>query len=334
MTEHRTRLTASEITALWSSYLNNTMSVCVFKYFLNHVDDTETRSIVEYTLNLSQKNVNKLLNILQKENQTIPVGFTNTDVNLSAPRLYSDAIYLYYIKHMSKVALSTYGVALSTSAHPDVRSFLSEGLISSTELYNRVADILLSKGLFVRTPYISTPHKSDNVRKQSYLGGLLNLHPRPLNVIEITHLKANTESNLLGQFLFTGLSQVASSKKVRQYIMRGKEIAQKHVQVFSSLLTEDNLPAGMEWDMEVTDSTISPFFDKLIMFHSTALIASGVSNYATASAASLRTDIATTYTRLTAEVAQYSLDGVKLMIDNGWLEEPPQNIDRKELAKV
>jgi len=51
-----------------------------------------------------------------------------------------------------------------------------------------------------------------------------------------------------------------------------------------------------------------------------ALVASGISNYATASAASLKMDIATTYTRIPAEIAQYAMDGTKLMIDNGWLE--------------
>jgi spore coat protein CotF len=334
MSEHQTRLTSSEIAALWSAYQSNTMSVCVFKYFLNHVDDAEVRYILEYTLDSSQRNVQKVVDILQKENQNIPVGFTEVDANATAPRLYSDAVYLYYLKQMSKISLSTYGVALPTSAHSDVRNFLSSALSSSTELYNKVADILLSKGLFIRPPYISTAHHNDYVTKQSYMGGILNLNPRPLNVIEITHLKANTETNILGQFLFTGFSQVANSKKVRQYMIRGKNISQKHVQLFTSILVQDNLPAPIEWDMEVTDSTIPPFSDKLMMFFSSALTASGISNYATSSAASLRTDIATTYTRITAEIAQYATDGVKIQIDNGWLEEPPQNIDRKELAKV
>ena len=334
MTEHRTRLTASEITALWGAYQNNTMAVCIFKYFKNHVDDMEVRSIVEYALDLSQENIHQIVDILQKEKQIIPVGFTDADVNVNAPRLYSDTIYLYYLKQMSKVALSTYGVALVTSAHAEVRHFLSKGISTSTELYNKTATILLNKGLFVRTPYISTPHKQDFVTKHSYLGGLLSMNTRPLNVIEITHLKANSESNILGQALLTGFSQVADLKKVRQYMMRGKHIATKHIKLFTSLLMEDDLPAPMEWDLVVTDSTISPFSDKLMMFFSTALIASGLSNYATASAASLRMDIATTYSRIMAEIAQYALDGTKLMIDNSWLEEPPQNIDRARLAKV
>ncbi|MDQ0256436.1 spore coat protein CotF [Evansella vedderi] len=56
------------------------------------------------------------------------MGFTEDDVNTSASRLYSDAFYLYYLKNMSKVGLSVYGVALTTSAHAEVREFLSQAL--------------------------------------------------------------------------------------------------------------------------------------------------------------------------------------------------------------
>jgi hypothetical protein len=119
-------------------------------------------------------------------------------VNLTAPRLYSDAVNLYYLKQMSKIALATYGVGLTASAHSDVRDFLSKALSTSTELYNKTANVLLSKGLFIRAPYVTTPSTNTFVTKQSYLGGLLNLNRRPLNVIEITHLKANLETNVVG----------------------------------------------------------------------------------------------------------------------------------------
>ncbi|MBP1934945.1 DUF3231 family protein [Ammoniphilus resinae] len=158
MTDHSTRLTSSEITALWSAYQNNTMAVCVFEYFENNVEDMEVRSILEYVLEISRKNVQQVIDILQMEKQIIPVGFTNADVNVNAPRLYSDAIYLYYLKQMSKVALATYGVALPTSAHSEVRDFLSKALSTSTELYNKTADILLHKGLFLSDHHTSQHH--------------------------------------------------------------------------------------------------------------------------------------------------------------------------------
>lgn len=332
--EHQARLTSSEVATLWSSYLNNSMSICVLQYLSKDIEDTEIKSVLEYALTLSKTNVQITSEILLKEHHPIPVGFTEDDVNLSASRLYSDAVSLYYVKQMSKIALSVYSVALTNAAHFGVRDFLSQAISSSIDLYNKSADILLSKGLFVRTPYVPTPAGPSFVTEQSYLGGFLNIHRRPLNVIEITHVKANIETNIVGQTILSGFIQVAKSKKVRQYFLRGKEISKKHVELFASILLQDDLPAPMEWDLEVTDSTTAPFSDKLMMYHSTALIASGISNYATASAASLRMDVAAVYVRLMAEIAQYAKDGAVILIDNGWLEEPPQNVDRKALAKV
>ncbi|MCM2534559.1 DUF3231 family protein [Neobacillus pocheonensis] len=331
--EQNVRLTSSEIAVVWSSYLNNSFSICVMQYFLANVNDSEVKLILEFALNIAQKNFNMSKEILKKDNQTIPVGFTNQDVCPDAPRLYSDAFYLYYIKNMSKVGLSVYGVALATSAHSDVRNFLSQAIQTSTELYNKTASVLLSKGLFVRPPYVTTPDSVDFIDKKSYLGGFLNLNKRPLNVIEITHIEANSEANSLGMALLAGFAQVAKSKKVREYCTEGKEIAKKHVQVFTTILTDDDLPSPMPWDLEVSDSTVTPFSDKLIMFHLSLIIASSISNYATAAAASLRTDISSSYVRLTAEIAQFSKSCIDLMIKNEWIEQPPQIPNHKNLAK-
>lgn len=116
-------------------------------------------------------------------------------------------------------------------------------------------------------------------------------------------------------------------------MIRGKELSKKQVQIFSDTLLEHEVSAPMEWDMDVSDSTVPPFSDKLLMFHVGVLGASGLSNLATASAASFRKDIAANYVRLSTEVGEYTLDGAELMIQNGWLESPPQTLDRKHLNK-
>ncbi len=329
------RLTSSEIAVVWSTYQNNSFSICILKYFLANVDDHEIKSVLQFALEVSNDNLEYSKNILNEDNQPLPVGFTDEDVTPNAPRLFSDSFYLYYLKNMSKVGLSVYGVALATSAHSDVRAFLSQAIQTSTDLYNKTAETLLSKGLFVRPPFVTTPDHVEFVDEKSYLGGILNLtnKNRPLNVIEITHIESNVETNSLGKALMTGLAQVAKSKKVRSYCLKGKEIATKHVQVFSTMLTDDDLPSSMPWDLEVSDSTVTPFSDKLIMFHTSLIIASSISNYATASAASLRTDIATSYIRLTTEIAQFAKNGIDIMIKNAWLEQPPQIPDHKGLAK-
>jgi len=40
-------LISSEITGLWNSYMSDTMIVTVLKYFLNNVEDSQTRDILQ-----------------------------------------------------------------------------------------------------------------------------------------------------------------------------------------------------------------------------------------------------------------------------------------------
>ncbi|MDC3417666.1 DUF3231 family protein [Aquibacillus salsiterrae] len=326
----QTRLTSSELSAVWSSYMNNSFSACVMKYFLNNVDDKQTKQVVQLSLDISEQTMSIARKLLETDNQPIPIGFTDDDVTVNAPRLFSDAFYLYYLKNMAKVGLSVYGVALSTAAKDDVRQFLSNAIKESTDLYNETAEVLLEKGLYVRSPYVTTSDHTEFIHDKDYLGSMFNLQHknRPLNVIEITHINANVEANQIGSALLTGFAQVAESEIVKKYCKRGKEIAKKHVKVFAELLTGNDLPAPMPWDIEVTDSEVSPFSDKLMVFHTSLINASSISNYATSSAASLRADVATTYVRLMTEAAVYAKDGFDLMIKKEFLEQPPQSPDR------
>lgn len=75
------------------------------------------------------------------------------------------------------------------------------------------------------------------------------------------------------------------------------------------------------------------FSDKLIMFHVTGMIAAGIGNYGMALAASPRRDIGVKYASLIPEISLYAEDGANIMINEGWMEEPPQNINRDHLAK-
>lgn len=63
------------------------------------------------------------------------------------------------------------------------------------------------------------------------------------------------------------------------------------------------------------------------------LIASGIGQYGVSMAASPRRDLGTHYSRLTTEIAAYAEDGANIVIENGWMEQPPMAADRKELAK-
>lgn len=152
-------LTASEMANLWASYMSDTMSRCVLQYFLANTGDAEIRPVVENALLAANQHIETATTIFIKDKLTIPAGFSDTDVNLNAPRLYSDVFYLDYLKNMGKVGLATYAFAISSSAREDIRSFYEQCSIDATNIFQMAVRVAQSKGVFVRDPAISAPEK-------------------------------------------------------------------------------------------------------------------------------------------------------------------------------
>jgi len=332
-TQHNVPLTSGEIAQLWTTYVNDSMSTCVLRYFINKVEDAEIKPVLEYALSLSRKHMDTIADILAHENYPIPQGFTEADVNQNAPRLYTDVFMLYYVKLFGRLGLVNYGFALHSTARSDVHDFFVECVASGTELSAKADNVLLSKGLYVRPPYIPVPEQVEFVHKQSFLNGFFG-DTRALTALEILHLFANIQTNQLGKAAFLGFSQTAQSKTVRNYILRGIEIAEKHAEVLSACLRTDDLSAPTGFESEVTDSTEAPFSDKLLMYHSSALTQAGQVNYGYALATSMRRDLAAAYSRMMGEIAKYSEDGANIMIDHEWLEKMPGAAERRALIKV
>jgi hypothetical protein len=112
------------------------------------------------------------------------------------------------------------------------------------------------------------------------------------------------------------------------------EIASKAMEVFQSEFSREHLPTPTSWDTEVLDSQEAPFTDKLMMYHAGVATAASLGNYGGAVALSMRRDLVTHYTRLMSEAAQYAEDSAQLMIEQGWMEQPPQADNRTELMRV
>ncbi|WP_040203356.1 DUF3231 family protein [Neobacillus jeddahensis] len=331
--ENRVGLTSAEITALWTSYINDSAISCKLKYFINIEKDEEISALVKQAFDIAQGNLKTITEIFNKEKYPIPYGFNlNKDVDLTAPRLYSDSYILYYLHQAAQIALQGYCFNLSISVRADVYSFFSECISQVTTTFRKITELLLSKGLYIRSPYIPIPEDIDFVKKQSFLKGFFG-EKRPLAGTEITNLFVNYQRNAFGVTTLLGFSQVAQSKEVANFMVRGKDIATKHCQVFDSILKEGDLPVPEKWDTGVTESTAFTFSDKLMMFFTTSLIAISIGFYGASMAMSPRRDLGLHYVRLSAEIANFAADGAKIMIENGWLEQPPMAPDRDELAK-
>jgi hypothetical protein len=328
--EHNAKLVSSEVAALWGAYMQNTMSYIIVQHFSQVNEDPDNTPIIEAALTNCQFVVNEVKQIFEKENHALPIGFTQEDVDLKAGRIYSDLFSLRYIKYMAAAGTAAAAALLEVLARNDVRLIFSKTSERYMKLYNDACDLLLKKGAFIRSPTIPPMEKAEYLQDESFLSGLIGRH-RPLTAVELAHISKNTETNSIGRTFVAGFSQCAQLPEVRKFMERGTEIAAKHETVFREILMEDGVPLPSSWDSTISQSINAPFSDKLMMFQVNSLSIISIAGYGAAIGASRRKDLGGHYTRLVAEIIQFANDGVKLMIDNKWLEQPPQNVDREAL---
>lgn len=334
MNEKKIRLTSGEIASLWTSFMNDSMSKCVLGYMLKHIEDPDIKPAIQLSYDISSSHLEQLVSIFEKEQYAIPNGFTEQDVNINAPWLFTDTFCLTYVNHMAKVGMLGYGGFVAMSYREDVCNYFSLGLNEITNLYNQSLKIALLKGINGRHPYIEVPKETDYVDSKKYYSGLNPFSDkRPLNAIEISYLYMNILTNSMGVKLSLAFAQTSPSKDVQDFMLRAKEISQKHIKIFVDTLLKGDIEAPQVPDVAVSDSTTQTFSDKLLMFHMSLISAAGIGNYATASAASQRLDLAFNYERLSLEVTRLAKSGADIMIANNWLEQPPGTKDREKLAR-
>lgn len=327
---HTPKLTSSELAMLWSTYMNDTLAVCVLEHLLTTVEDPEVPKLLNEALTEAKEHITSIEELFNQENIPVPQGFTESDVHKGAPRLFSDEFYLRYLRQMGRAGMATYSLATGTSVREDVLTWFNQWLQNSSSLYKKTTNMMVKKGIIVRSPTVPYPSEVEFVHNKHFSAAFFR-DQRPLLSMEIAHLGTNIEINNNVQTLLLGFAQVAKSKKVRKYMERGHEIAAKQKNVFFSTLDANNSPTPGTWDANLSASTTAPFSDKLMMFHVGALIGMSMGNYGTAMGASMRRDLAADYARLMAEIAQFAEDGVELMIENGWMEKPPQTLNRHKL---
>jgi hypothetical protein len=326
-------LVSSEIFGLWNSYMNDSMAICLLKHFLNNTDDIDIRPVVQQALDISTNHIPVLIDFFNQEELPIPEGFSeDKDLNLNAPRLFNDSFYLIHLSFMARVGMERYSQILGYIARKDLRDYYTKCISESTDLYNRLTDRRLSKGLYIRSPHVEVVNSVQYIESKSFMLDWFG-EKRPMLTREIYHIFVRMLSNIVGRAVTTAFGQVSKIDKVVEYMFEGKDMTSKRIETFSNILTKEEIPIPATSESYVTDSTTAPFSEKLMMFHIVALAATAISDLGTALADTFRSDIQTTYLRLLPETLKYSASGANIMIKNGWLEQPPQVINHENLAK-
>lgn len=286
---------------------------------------------MKQALAFSEQFVKSIKEMYEAEGYPIPIGFTEEDVNPQALRMFADEFYLHYLKYLGKAGISIYAIAVPLVTRADIRLFFSRCMESTVKLLNDVNELLMNKGFLTKPPFIPYPTSVDFIKKQSYLNGFFG-DIRPLQALEITHLYDNIENNATSKAVLLAFSQVASSKQTRDYFKRGLDIASNHFEAFSELLHREHLSTPPILDSLVTASTESPFSDRLMMFHKLDMFSVRIRAYGNALSMSARHDLSVKYGKLLLEVGNYVEDGANILIEHGWIEQPPQAADREALA--
>lgn len=325
------KLSAAEIANLWTQYINDSMAKCVNTYLFETSTEPQIKAIFKKSLRLSNEHLNKISQDLSAENFPIPIGFTEEDVNPQAPELFTDDQKLVYLQIMTLHGLNSYSFCLTTSIRADQRKYYRQCLEETGELYDQILEMMLDRGILSLPPKLHPSKEATFVREQTYYTGWFG-PKRPLNGIEISGVFYNMQKTVVKVFLEIGFSQAAKNKEIKDYFRRGVKICESQLKQMAKVLTSEHLPTPKRWQSDVSDSTVAPFSDKLMLYHIVSLISVSIGYYGTALSHCQRRDLIFMYTKLMAEVGLYGEDGMNLLIKYGWMEQPPGTLDREKLA--
>jgi hypothetical protein len=332
-TYHHTKLTAAEVGSLWMQYLSDSLSKCVLRHFIYHVKDEAIEKVLSFALQLSELHLERIKEFFTKEDLPIPEGFTDKDVVIDAPPLFTDTFMITYIHTMSIHGMTRYSGAIGTVLREDVRKYFIQCSSEATDLYNRATEVVLHKGIISKPPTLTNKYTVEYISNQSFLAGWFG-DRRPINAIEIGGTYLNMHKTSVKVVLEMGFRQVTRLKEIEQFMTRAEKLCKKHSTILSKMLTDDNLHAPKTYEDEVTDATVSPFSEKLMMYHIASLLSSAIGYYGEALSMCQRRDLSASYVKMITEMGLLAEDGVEILIDHGWLEQPPGAPDREKLKNV
>lgn len=332
--DNKNPISSSELGTLWLTYQEKTLILRVLEYFIAKSDDQQAINIMGGLWQELHYFVQKIESIFKSEGVAIPKGFTSEDINLEAPNLYDNGFDIMFIRILKEVSMGMYTINMNMAYRDDVMA-IYEGLTTVTQKIYKLSTLyLLEKGILTLPPKITVPKTTDFIKSKEYIKGFkLFGDKRSLNAIELGYLHHGIETNNIGMQLITGFAQCAEDEEVKNYFVKGKELAKKQIKEYEEILLESDIQFSATSGSTVTTSTIAPFSQKLMMFCVYLLNSFGIVGGSFGAVFSLRNDVILKTTLFAKDIFIYANDGVKIMIKNGWLEEPPQMEDRPQIIK-
>src|SRR5699024_8033964 len=175
----------------------------------------------------------------------------------------------------------------------DVMDLYKRFSLFAEDTMDKTTQFLLRKGVLPKSPHVNLPNQVAFAEGQDYRSsGFKSVgHRRSLNTVEVAYLYESIESNVTGMKLMTGFAQVAKEKDVAKYFFRGKELSKTIIQKSSDTLLDSDINVPSTAAGLVTESTISPFSSKLMMYNTSLLSSFSLGSNALGTSFSLRKDL-------------------------------------------
>lgn len=322
-------LTSTEISNIWAVYMKHSMELRFLEYFIETTEDGQIRKIVESMLNHTRKSMEEVKNLFVSENLVVPKGLTGEDIQVNTCKVFSDIFILLFCYDLSMLSLSTYPGAFVESTKKDIRNHFQSGIDFNLNIHNEMVNLMLSKGVYTRPPQLAVENVVDFVDEKKYLSGLLG-ESRPINMPEVANVFRLIHRAHFSKMVFVAFSKLANSKDLKQHFSKGRDGIQAVLDSLQEVLEKENIPIPAASDYNILEVENSPFSDKLMLyFVNSCLGLFCFTMLCQAMTSSFRSDIVAKVAKIMLQMQDYYKDGVKLTIKEGWMEKPPQSIDRK-----
>lgn len=325
-------LTSAEIGYLWNSYMLNSKSKYGITYVLKHMDDLNIKQVFQSAYEMSSKILDETKAIFDTVNHPVPYAFSENDLRSNSEKLYSDKLMLHTLKMFLTVGISQYGFALSMAARKDVKDFFRQSMLDALKLLDEVDEIALNKGIFMRTPNIPVPEKTEFAGDKSILGRFMG-HKRPMLALEAASMFNTSLSNYVAKANIMGLAQTMKDDQIRDFLEKVVDVLKEHTDNLNEKLEKENLLVPTNLNSEILNSTEAPYSDRLVLYITYAVLGDLLATYALSKISVMRKDLLLELTHLSGEVALLIKDAVEISVRRGWYEEMPKNVDRYDIIE-
>lgn len=322
---NKTKMSSTELGALWMTYHKKTMILRILEYFIKKSDSEEAKALMSDLWGQLQPKVIEIESMFEKEGAALPRGFTNEDVNLEAPKLWENGFDIMFSRVLKEISTGMYALHSTISYREDIIEFYKQ-LTEITETYYKLfTQYLLDKSLLQRPTFVTMPKSNDYITDKQYMKGTNMFgQKRPLNTIEFGVMYRGIETNITGMQLMKGFAQTAADEEVQKYFTKGMELSKEILKENGNLLLEDNIQAPGTPGGTVTSSTTAPFSEKLMMYCNYLLGGFSMGGQGFSAAFLWRNDLIAKAGIQAKDIFEYTQEGITLMMKKGWFEEPPK----------